>query len=189
MLKFLYNFLLNYFYFPIYNKSIKKQKNAKLLIIGLDNSGKTSLLYYLKYKKIKNNLEPTRHPSSEEFIFNNINYKAFDLGGHKLARILWKNYLHNIDIVIFVVDSTDHERIYEVKNELSNIIDIKNKNRLKIPILILGNKIDLQTSINYENLKYVLDFEKYNTDITLIMCSITKNININQGFHWISQFI
>lgn len=189
MLKFLYKFFLDYFYFPIYNKLINKQKNAKLLIIGLDNSGKTSLLYYLKYGKIKNNLEPTRHPSSEEFMFKNINYKAFDLGGHKLARILWKNYLHNIDSIVFVVDSTDYERIDEVKNELSCIIDIKNKNKLKIPILILGNKIDLQTSISYEKLKYNLDFEKYNTNITLIMCSITKNININQAFDWINQFI
>lgn len=80
------------------------QKNAKILILGLDNAGKTSLLYIIKEGRIALR-PPTLHPSMwilssslitaadlEELIVGKIRFKAFDLGGHEIGRILDSHY-------------------------------------------------------------------------------------------------
>merc|ERR1719161_1080109 len=84
-------------------------KQFKIVFLGLDNAGKTTLIHMLKNQFLVQHM-PTRHPSSALLQTAGFSFRAFDLGGHRIARTIWKDYLHEIDGVVYVVDSNDRAR-------------------------------------------------------------------------------
>ena len=61
--------------------------------------------------------DPTQHAHAEELVLGNVRFKAFDLGGHKAVRKVWRNYFPSVDGIIFLVDSADQDRFKEAKTE------------------------------------------------------------------------
>lgn len=81
-------------------------KDTKILFLGLDDAGKTTLFHMLKYNRLRV-LEPILQANADELVIGKIKFKIFDLGGHETARQLWQDYAATVNGVIFIVDSFD----------------------------------------------------------------------------------
>ncbi|KAI0108440.1 ARF/SAR superfamily [Daldinia grandis] len=162
-------------------------KKAKLLLLGLDNSGKSTLLYRLLTDHL-GVLEPTLHPTSEELRIENTVCTTFDLGGHQQARRLWKNYIPEVTGIIFVVDATDPERFAEAKAELWALLAMEEL--ASVTFLVLGNKIDHPNAASDTELRFQLGLDDLLRDnVGFFMCSIAQKQGYGEGLRWLAQCI
>ena len=94
------------------------KKEMRILMVGLDAAGKTTILYKLKLGEIVTTI-PTIGFNVESVTYKNLNFNVWDLGGQTSIRPYWRCYYSNTAAVVFVVDSTDIERLGTAAEELS----------------------------------------------------------------------
>ena len=101
--------------------SLGAAKNSRILMVGLDAAGKTSILYKIKLDENVQTI-PTIGFNVETVQYKNINFTVWDVGGQDKIRPLWRHYFQNTQGLIFVVDSNDRERIGEAQEELQKMV-------------------------------------------------------------------
>eukprot|EP00013_Stygamoeba_regulata_P016323 CAMPEP_0177674990 /NCGR_PEP_ID=MMETSP0447-20121125/26919_1 /TAXON_ID=0 /ORGANISM="Stygamoeba regulata, Strain BSH-02190019" /LENGTH=147 /DNA_ID=CAMNT_0019183261 /DNA_START=164 /DNA_END=607 /DNA_ORIENTATION=+ len=146
-------FLVDWMYSLLYYLGLYS-KTATLLLLGLDNAGKTTLLHKLKCGSIRS-FAPTQRAQLEEVEFGNLTLRTWDLGGHEQVRTLWKEYLVDADAIIFMVDTADRERLPEAQRELACLMAIEGLS--EVPLLVLGNKTDLADCVPVEEVSNMFD--------------------------------
>ncbi|XP_032093409.1 ADP-ribosylation factor-like [Thamnophis elegans] len=114
---------------------------ARILLLGLDAAGKTTLLYKLKLKEATFTIPTVGFNVETVQSFNNVTFTMWDVGGQKRIRALWKHYHTNTDGVIFMVDSMDYYRFEEARLELESLLEADDLRG--VPLMLLANKQDL----------------------------------------------
>eukprot|EP00441_Pelagodinium_beii_P015063 CAMPEP_0197673088 /NCGR_PEP_ID=MMETSP1338-20131121/80329_1 /TAXON_ID=43686 ORGANISM="Pelagodinium beii, Strain RCC1491" /NCGR_SAMPLE_ID=MMETSP1338 /ASSEMBLY_ACC=CAM_ASM_000754 /LENGTH=124 /DNA_ID=CAMNT_0043253293 /DNA_START=69 /DNA_END=439 /DNA_ORIENTATION=- len=110
------------------------KKECAIIVVGLDNSGKSTLLNYLKPKKASSyEVVPTVGFSVEQFGKSGLQFTAFDMSGQGRYRSLWEKYYTDVQAIIFVVDSTDRIRMCVAKDELTQMLDHADLKTANIP--------------------------------------------------------
>ena len=116
---------------------IYSTQEFRILMIGLDNAGKTTLLYQMKVGEPVPTL-PTVGFNVESVTYKNVTFNVWDVGGQDKIRALWKHYYHQASAVIYVIDAADKARIEEAGVELYQILE--EPPLQSVPVLIFANK-------------------------------------------------
>ncbi|KAI5292143.1 ADP-ribosylation factor, Arf Arf6 [Ascosphaera acerosa] len=131
-------------------------KEMRILMLGLDAAGKTTILYKLKLNSDVTTI-PTVGFNVESVTYKNVKFNVWDVGGQDKIRPLWRHYFSANHVnhdrgqsptgtqgLIFVIDSSDRARIDEARQELHRIVlDREMKDAL---LLVFANKQDLADS-------------------------------------------
>ena len=116
------------------------KKEMRILMLGLDAAGKTTILYKLKLGEVVSSV-PTIGFNVETVEYKNIKFTVWDVGGQDKIRLLWRHYFQNTQGLIFVVDSSDKERVELAKEELQRMLG--EEELRDAVVLVFANKQDL----------------------------------------------
>ena len=131
---------------------------SKILVLGLDGAGKTTILYKLKQNEKICTIPALRFHPETLAPCRGVTFTAWDIGGQDNVRRLWKHLFQNTQGLIYVVDSNDTDRINESSVELFYILENDELNG--IPVLIIANKQDLPNSLSCSDLVSRLKLNK-----------------------------
>ena len=125
------------------------KRDMRILMVGLDAAGKTTILYKLKLGEIVTTI-PTIGFNVETVEYKNISFTVWDVGGQDKIRPLWRHYFQNTQGLIFVVDSNDRERVGEARDELHRMLQ---EDELRDAVLLIfANKQVLSSFISSSSL-------------------------------------
>ncbi|XP_018620707.1 ADP-ribosylation factor 4-like isoform X2 [Scleropages formosus] len=160
---------------------------APLLVysVGLDAAGKTTILYKLKLGEIVTTI-PTIGFNVETVEYKNICFTVWDVGGQDRIRVLWRHYFQNTQGLIFVVDSSDRERITESAEVLSSLLqEIELQNAV---LLVFANKQDLPNAMSVHDLTDKLSphVQRGTTWHIQATCA-TQGTGLYEGLDWLSD--
>jgi len=161
------------------------KKQMRILMVGLDAAGKTTILYKFKLGEIVTTI-PTIGFNVETVEYKNICFTVWDVGGQDKIRPLWRHYFQNTQGLIFVVDSNDRERIGEAYEELQKMLQ---EDELRdAAILVFANKQDLPNAMNAAELTDKLGLHNLRNRRWYIQATCaTQGNGLYEGLDWLSN--
>ena len=161
------------------------KKEMRILMVGLDAAGKTTILYKLKLGEIVTTI-PTIGFNVETVDYKNISFTVWDVGGQDKIRPLWRHYFQNTQGVIFVVDSNDRDRAGEAREELARML---NEEELRDAVLLIfANKQDLPSAMNAAEMTEKLNLNSMRNRNWYIQATCaTSGDGLYEGLDWLSQ--
>ncbi|CAG9312014.1 unnamed protein product [Blepharisma stoltei] len=171
-------------------KKFSRERGVKLFVAGLDAAGKTSMMYRLKnFQQNSAEFEYGVYNYCENIWIQNIYFINLDLGGVMRFKDLFQlSYQENIKGIIFVVDSSDRDRIEDAKSDFQEIL--RQELLSGIPVLILANKQDLPGVMTVDEIKEKFElFLIRGRSWYLQGCSMITNNGLSEGLEWLSRAI
>ncbi len=159
----------------------KKTRKVNITIAGLDNAGKTAFINYLLSGTFESTM-PTAGVNRETINLPKLQINVFDLGGQEKFRVMWPQINEKSNGLIYVIDSTDHER-YEKTLEILYDILKRQVNDL-IPVLVLLHKHDLPNKIEMEKFLVQTELTDYNIKWACFETSAKTGIGIMVAMQW-----
>ena len=168
---------------------LKEELNTKVIILGLDAAGKTTILYKLfsKCSEIKTTI-PTIGFNVETVEINSSEFICWDVGGCDKIRPLWKCFTTGANAFIFVVDCHDKDRIESIKYEMQIFLNCEDTSPL--PLLLFANKQDLPNSLSSVDVIRLLEMNSITTRAWHVQESIaTTGEGLYEGLDWLQSTI
>jgi len=168
----------------------KNKKQSKVICVGLDNSGKSTIINYLKPDKLKaTEMNATVGYSFEQFQWGSVQFSVFDMSGQSRYRSLWEQYYAAAQGIIFVIDSSDLVRMCVVADELDILLSHKDFQRKNIPILFFSNKMDLAKALNPAQIAEQLSLSKLEHPHTIIASNALNGTGLEEGVKWLAAHL
>ncbi|KAG8930801.1 Arf GTPase arf1 [Tulasnella sp. 419] len=160
-----------------------KEKDVRILMLGLDSAGKTTILYRLQIGEVVSTI-PTIGFNVETVQYKNVKFQVWDLGGQSSIRPYWRCYYANTQGIIYVIDSSDTDRLATSKAELLTMLS---EEELKgVPLLVFSNKQDLPGALKPGEISNQLGLagEKGREWSVRPSCAI-KGEGLEEGLDWL----
>lgn len=159
-------------------------KEVRMLMVGLDAAGKTTILYQLKMGETVKTI-PTIGFNVETLEYKGLNFTVWDVGGQDKIRVLWKHYYQNTDGLIFVVDSNDRDRVEDAAEELKKMLS---EDELKdCVVLVMANKQDLSGAMSPNEVTEKLGLQQLKGKQWLVQgTSATTGQGLKEGLDWMA---
>ncbi|CAB1422051.1 unnamed protein product [Pleuronectes platessa] len=156
---------------------------VRILMVGLDAAGKTTLLYRLKLAEVVTTI-PTIGFNVETVEYKNVSFTVWDVGGQTVIRPLWRHYYTNTQGLIYVVDSNDPERIKEAADELHRMLE---EDELRgVALLVLANKQDLPRAMSVSDITTALSLSGISQPWVVQASCAVSGAGLVQGLDWLS---
>jgi len=168
------------------------KSEKRILMVGLDAAGKTTILYKLKLGEVVTTI-PTIGFNVETVEYKNISFTVWDVGGQDKIRPLWRHYYQNTQGIIFVVDSNDRERIDDssgadnsAKEELHRMLA---EDELRDAVLLVfSNKQDLPNAMSVNEVTEKLGLNQLRNRKWYIQATCaTTGDGLYEGLDWLSN--
>mmetsp|Transcript_14377 Transcript_14377/g.21524 ORF Transcript_14377/g.21524 Transcript_14377/m.21524 type:complete len:179 (-) Transcript_14377:59-595(-) len=160
------------------------KKEMRILMVGLDAAGKTTILYKLKLGEIVTTI-PTIGFNVETVEYKKISFTVWDVGGQDKIRPLWRHYFQNTQGLIYVVDSNDRDRIGEAAEELQKML--KEDELRDATLLVFANKQDLPNAMSVSEVTDKLGLHSISDRKWYIQSTCaTSGDGLYEGLDWLS---
>ncbi|CAI5443723.1 unnamed protein product [Caenorhabditis angaria] len=171
-------------FLKILRKQRAREREMRILILGLDNAGKTTLMKKFLGEPT-DTIEPTLGFDIKTVHFKEYQLNLWDVGGQKSLRSYWKNYFESTDALIWVVDSSDRERLNQCSEELKKLLG--EEKLAGATLLVLANKSDLTSAIDVETISEVLDLKSIKSHHWKIFscCALSGDNRLVQSINWL----
>mmetsp|Transcript_34864 Transcript_34864/g.78774 ORF Transcript_34864/g.78774 Transcript_34864/m.78774 type:complete len:180 (-) Transcript_34864:112-651(-) len=165
----------------------KSEKEFRILVLGLDNAGKTTALKKLADEDITHTM-PTQGFNIKSVIHEGFKLNVWDIGGQKTIRPYWRNYFDQTDALVYVIDCSDHRRMDETGVELNQLLD--EEKLAGVPLLLFANKQDLMNAMGPDEVTETLGLTNIRDRSWHIQpCSAKTGEGLQSGMEWLVKNI
>lgn len=161
-------------------------EEMEVTLVGLQNSGKTTLVNVLTNGEFSEDMIPTVGFNMRKISKGRVTLKVWDIGGQPRFRSMWERYCRGVNAIVYVVDAADAARLETAKNELHVLLE---KPQLHgIPVLVLGNKNDLEGALTAEQLIEKMELGTVTTQqVSCYSISAKNKVNLDITVNWLLQ--
>jgi len=165
--------------------SLFGQKERRILILGLDGAGKTTILYKLQVGEVVTTI-PTIGFNVETLTYKNLKFQVWDLGGQTSIRPYWRCYYSNTDAIIYVVDSMDKERMCTSKQELVGMLE--EEELKKATLVVFANKQDIEGALTETEVAKELGLAAIkDRKWQIFKTSAIQGVGLENGMDWLAN--
>ncbi|POM71820.1 ADP-ribosylation factor-like protein 2 [Phytophthora palmivora] len=161
----------------ILKKVKEKEKEIRVLMLGLDNAGKTTILKKFMGHDITE-ISPTLGFDIQTLEYKDFKLNVWDVGGQQTIRSYWRNYFEQTDGIVWVVDSADRRRLEDCKRELTT----------GATLLIFANKQDLPGALSSAEIADALGLRSAQFSTrhwSIVSCSAVTGDGLVDGIDWL----
>ncbi|MFW9930073.1 MAG: ADP-ribosylation factor family protein [Candidatus Thorarchaeota archaeon] len=156
---------------------------AKIVIVGLDQAGKTSIVKALQEGEFVNTNRTVGY-NAESLEIAKLKINVLDLGGQKAFRSTWTMHLNNLNCLIWVIDSSTPDRFNEAVTEFDLIKDLIPSQAI---IIVLANKQDSEDAESIETIKRVMKLQFLMFKWKIFPTSTITNEGLRDAFTWMYE--
>jgi small GTP-binding protein len=169
----------------VWSGIFKSGKDVRILLVGLDGAGKTTIMYKLKMNETVSTT-PTVGFNVESMTYKNLCINMWDVGGQDRIRALWHHYYSGTDAIIYVVDSCDTDRIEESSKELNSMLE--NDELAKACVLVYANKQDITGAVSPNEIAEKMEMNGLKNRKWLVQgSSAVKGNGLTEGLDWLAK--
>lgn len=142
---------------------VDRKASRKILILGLENSGKSALLSQLSKEGTDCSMyQPTKGFNVVCISFEKIDLNIWEIGGAIEYRSYWKNFSQSTDLILFAVDASDRSSFPMAKKYFNDIIGEANE---QSDFHIIATKSDIEGSAEPDEIQNALGLDGMNLNV------------------------